>query len=186
MFEQTAGVCTLFRSPIISHVATGGRDGRDRERGAQHEDIQVYVLALCSPLPALTLPPHRLTGQPANHHHDPRVLYPTHTFSPATHTSPGATTGCRHPVYAAAPALYSPLPCSGPLPHIPSPSPRIPASHGTCHPPSTCCPPPLGADLPPHLSVPPPSTCRRRRRLLPPPTFLPPPTRPRPYRRIPA
>ena len=122
-------------------------------------------------LPALTLPPHRLTVQPANHRRDPRVLYPTHT-SPATHTSPGAMTGCRHPVYAAAPALYSPLPCSGPLPRVPSPSPRIPASHGTCGPPSTCCPPALTFHPPLHaaamnvppLSPPPAAPARTRHR----------------------
>ena len=155
--------CTLLH-PLLWQ---GGEGWLGQGEGAWDEDVQVYVLAPHSPLPALTIPPHRLTVQPANHRRDPRVLYPTHT-SPATYTSPGATTGCRHPVYAAAPALYSPLPCSGPLPRVPGPSPRVAASHGTCRPPSTCCPPALTFHPPLHAAaiyVPPPP---------PPPPPLPP------------
>ena len=125
----------------------------------QHEDVQVYVLALCSPLPVLTIPPYWLTVQPANHHRNPHVLYPTHTFSPVTHASPDATMGCHHPVYAAAATLYSPLLCSGPLPRVPGPSPHILTSHGMCRPPSTCCPPVLTCHPPLHAAtiyVPPP------------------------------
>ena len=93
----------------------------DDERGAQREDVQVYILALRSPLPALTIPPHQLTMQPANHCRNPHVLDPTHTFSPATHASPGAMMGCCHPVYAAATAtIYSPA-------HVLAPSHMSPA-----------------------------------------------------------
>ena len=106
-----------FHSPTIAHVATGGEGWSGQGEGAQHEDVQVCVLALCSPLPALTIPPHWLTVQPANHCCYPRIPDPTHTFSPATHASPGTMAGCHHPVYATAAAFYSPLPYSNPLPH---------------------------------------------------------------------
>ena len=82
-----ASSCTLLYSPSISHGMTGREEWSGQGEGAQHEDIQVYVLMLCSLLPAPTIPPHWSTIQPANHHHDPHILDLTHAFSPMTHMS---------------------------------------------------------------------------------------------------
>ena len=62
---------TSFHSPTISHGTTDGEGWSGRGEGVRREDLRMYVLALCSPLPALTIPPHRLTVQPANHGHQP-------------------------------------------------------------------------------------------------------------------
>ena len=66
-------------------------------------------------------------------------------MSPApTHACPATTTGCCHPVHAAAAATVdSSLPHSGSLPRVLGPNPCIPISHGTCCLPSSCCPPVL-------------------------------------------
>ena len=57
-------------SPTLSHhlLQQGGEGWSGQGEEVWGEDIQVYVFALHSPLPVLTIPPYWLTAYPANHH----------------------------------------------------------------------------------------------------------------------
>ena len=128
----------------------------------------MYVLAPRSPLPALTIPPHWLTMQPANHCHDPHVPDPTHTFS-LQPTRRQTQRWVAAPLYmlsslpftapsnVLAPShVLAPPTCPQPQSTHPQPQsthPRPQSMHpcSMCHLPSTCCPPVLTCH--------PPSSC---------------------------
>ena len=147
-----------FHSPTISRVVTGGEGWSGQGEGAQHEDIQVCILALCSPLPALTIPPPLvdcaasqpppLSTHPRPHPH----LLPCDPCIPRRNGRLPPLCICHRRRLLQPPAMFQPPPTFQTLPRVPGPSPHIPASHGTCSPPSRCCPLALTCHPPLHAA----------------------------------